>query len=1072
MSSSLQFRDARKAICGILVALFIFSIPSQVIGQEFANEEQNSAGLSQSYYENYTIFENRISEQIGANLVGFDSLDIYNPLYSGPVNSSSGYTNSMIGRGLGQYQMYHSSFSFNSSGTGFFINYEPYFVNPTWQGVKPGYKPGWHWNTRSGSLRILTESGLEVAEDSFYIRSVNQGEAGFASYFYNLPRRNCTTAVDSEIQQSFWEDWHPGRPIWLLEDHPQGVPLSLLIDETDDSIIIVNLYRNGLNPELVDPDWNLSQGAQVNCTLEYDGVEYSIENNTLAFLRISKRGSEESIQFHQEIEVVENYGGIGHSVHIPSEWNPYPRYIDSFGQSQRYHLDSNQSRFFTLASQFCGPANKNYNDFFNVSVNDSVCYFIQSFDTAGQTHIIPFNITERINDGFWLESFDYSGDEICLGGSYIVSSKDDPAKLKWFVARVDLFSGRTNSFTIVEETYLSGLFSIDCDSEILVVGKGHVDNNRSYPGNSIALEPEAELLIIEDEKIILTKRLHPDLSKRDYSDPSWWDFEISNNGDIHLLNSIDVARNSNTEDRYFLISGTDGEILRYQERVEHTSRYTGMSDSGTYMERDKYNQDKLIRNIPWYQLKSGGSARLLGEYDGRVLLSVTEYFADTNYISFYGELYDNYPYANVGYIGGTFSFYSLDRNIHGGTLHGAVKVYDGLEYLGRIRTVDEATSETWFIEIEDSDHDGIRDNQDPCPDSNQTWETLQDLDRDGCHDETQDDDDDGDGIFDWEDQCPQGEIGWIPDSDNDADNDGCLDATEDSDDDADGIPDEDDECEDEPHSWEWSYQLDDDKNGCIDDDWAWWIIQEVPEIDNPTSSEEPIAGSTPVEEKPTTLAKLKQTISSPAGMAGIGAVSLVAIAGVSIAYASGHQPLQFKINRRTQSLGISVIIGGVKHGREKRGIEQRQKALSLIEENPGIHYSELRRLLNWGRGQLSHHIFILQSDRDIWLHPTGQLLLIFPSSVTKESIQGELLQLLIELGPLDREILAVIWQGINEPQEFGQAEISQFLGLNRRTASRHVLKMANLGVINLRTEASKNYFSITDLGVKVLTLGD
>lgn len=98
----------------------------------------------------------------------------------------------------------------------------------------------------------------------------------------------------------------------------------------------------------------------------------------------------------------------------------------------------------------------------------------------------------------------------------------------------------------------------------------------------------------------------------------------------------------------------------------------------------------------------------------------------------------------------------------------------------------------------DSDHDGIKDKDDACPDTPEDFDGFEDAD--GCPDT----DNDGDGIKDVDDLCPD----LAEDVDGFEDDDGCPDL----DNDQDGIPDKDDRCPNEPED----FDGDADTDGCPD----------------------------------------------------------------------------------------------------------------------------------------------------------------------------------------------------------------------------------------------------------------
>ena len=97
----------------------------------------------------------------------------------------------------------------------------------------------------------------------------------------------------------------------------------------------------------------------------------------------------------------------------------------------------------------------------------------------------------------------------------------------------------------------------------------------------------------------------------------------------------------------------------------------------------------------------------------------------------------------------------------------------------------------------DEDGDGILNIHDNCLEDSPLWtsNSVNDHDRDGCHDSLTDLDDDDDGVSDDKDRCPRGETGWSENAViDDHDGDGCRDLSEDDDDDDDGIADVVDNC--------------------------------------------------------------------------------------------------------------------------------------------------------------------------------------------------------------------------------------------------------------------------------------
>jgi hypothetical protein len=135
-------------------------------------------------------------------------------------------------------------------------------------------------------------------------------------------------------------------------------------------------------------------------------------------------------------------------------------------------------------------------------------------------------------------------------------------------------------------------------------------------------------------------------------------------------------------------------------------------------------------------------------------------------------------------------------------------------------------------EDDDDDNDGVDDDDDDCAKGMLGWlgDASTDHDGDGCQDEGEDLDDDNDSLCDtsasdgdcsiaWPgfDRCAKGATGWISSIINDVDRDGCLDATEDDNDDDDAYTDSVDLCPTYAGTASQGTQL-----GCTDSDGDGW----------------------------------------------------------------------------------------------------------------------------------------------------------------------------------------------------------------------------------------------------------
>lgn len=1007
------------------------------------------------------ILAESVGESIETNeIIELSNLqEIYNLSGQGAIVNPTGYINGMSGqtdRGDGQItnddawtmtnhpvdQSVESHYSRDSEGNLYFLHHQN--LRHTKSLTNPGKPSQDWWLTRAGILDVVP-SIFDVNAGKTYLRKMTTGTIGFANYQYELPERYCVDQM--------------GREVWPFDQHPLGDLVGVYHSPDDMLFVILGYTYRISNVDAISLDSAELDG--ISCTLESNDINSTLNmTNSMVVLSFANDDKFLDLVINEGLESQVFRGAAQFALDTQ---------LTSFFPIETKARDSSPVKLiFSENGTFSLPIIEYGGNCINEAQNNSLCYYLAEFSQEGifESMTPIFDTPSRFVSHF-RPTFDssklcyfaiYDEDGIGAAAYYNHTSGEmEPPDIGNYLS---IYNNPNYEVGMIDIATMK----IDWNYQNLNLGKFNERVNLDCSNQFATLHVTTNEEIINSDSLFndtfngsshYGERLHSILLKLDDEgvrvlDPLEW---IDN----FVSESLHQSNITSSTYRYFIGGGFshrvdgDGVIHLFYSAIDRLTNASVMPHlievwSFGYLKYDMHSDSILYHESA--EIEDGTSIypsnTLIASIskDGSVIVQYIIDGFDNSNITFFGE------FAPINPIMPTIGLYHEN-----------------------MLTDSQSRGETWFIEFEDSDNDGIRDKQDPCPNSPQTWPDFDstDRDRDGCHDETQDDDDDDDGIFDWDDNCPQGEIGWMSGLDSDADEDGCQDATEDEDTDGDGILDSDDECQDEPNSWQWSTQFDSDRNGCVDDDWAWWIIQEVPEIDEPTSSEEPISGSTPLEDKPTTLAKLKQTISTPAGMAGIGAVSLVAIAGVSIAYASGHQPLQHRIGRRA-SLLAPGLIGGIKHSREPAGVKQREKALELIEENPGIHYSELRRLLNWGGGQLAHHLSVLERDEDIWRHPSGKLLLIFPSSVSPSDLSPTFLELLTNLSQKDRDILALLWQ--DELRQLTQHEIANWFVLSEATVSRHLRKMESWGLVSIDPAGRSNNPSITELGIEFITLGN
>jgi OOP family OmpA-OmpF porin len=173
-------------------------------------------------------------------------------------------------------------------------------------------------------------------------------------------------------------------------------------------------------------------------------------------------------------------------------------------------------------------------------------------------------------------------------------------------------------------------------------------------------------------------------------------------------------------------------------------------------------------------------------------------------------------YATFQLGGGTSAEQKLSAEALGGIKlfidrNSFLMIAGGTGYLKGFQAADARATIGFIFEpsIGDRDGDGIKDDQDDCPDDPEDYDGFQDTKADspagkyGCSDP----DNDEDGILDKVDQCPNNP----EDKDGDHDEDGCPEGS-DGDKDGDGILDSRDKCPDQPEDKDGF----EDRDGCPD----------------------------------------------------------------------------------------------------------------------------------------------------------------------------------------------------------------------------------------------------------------
>ena len=131
--------------------------------------------------------------------------------------------------------------------------------------------------------------------------------------------------------------------------------------------------------------------------------------------------------------------------------------------------------------------------------------------------------------------------------------------------------------------------------------------------------------------------------------------------------------------------------------------------------------------------------------------------------------------------------------------------------------------------------------------------------------------------------------------------------------------------------------------------------------------------------------------------------------------------------------------------------ENRDKIITLILEEPGVHFNEILREIEISAGTLVWHLDILETFKVIQKQRIGQYLVYYPYTV-KNPINK--LDLKLRKSRTTLEIL----QLINDHPGMYQNQIARRMDLNHKTVKYHIDKLIESELIMAKKKGRKNLF--------------
>ncbi len=151
-------------------------------------------------------------------------------------------------------------------------------------------------------------------------------------------------------------------------------------------------------------------------------------------------------------------------------------------------------------------------------------------------------------------------------------------------------------------------------------------------------------------------------------------------------------------------------------------------------------------------------------------------------------------------------------------------------------------------------------------------------------------------------------------------------------------------------------------------------------------------------------------------------------------------------------LGGLFIYSRIK-GRAILGNKTRKRILTYIENNPGKHYSEMKRELDMSRGTLTYHLGKLDKGKMISSTNGGKFRYFYPTNAQKNPFN---------LTPAERRIIEII----RKKPGSSAKEVADEYGTSIRTVYYHLGNLSTKGIVNSeKMNGNQVWFTLSDHGV-------
>jgi predicted transcriptional regulator len=117
----------------------------------------------------------------------------------------------------------------------------------------------------------------------------------------------------------------------------------------------------------------------------------------------------------------------------------------------------------------------------------------------------------------------------------------------------------------------------------------------------------------------------------------------------------------------------------------------------------------------------------------------------------------------------------------------------------------------------------------------------------------------------------------------------------------------------------------------------------------------------------------------------------------------------------------------------------RRALLAAVEAHPGIHFNELARLTQQGRGAVQHHLKILEARGSIRMVRYGRYTCVYPAQAPPTPADGV----------LKSEVARRLDGMVRLTPGMTAADASRMLGVTYGAAAYHMRRMAEAGLVRL-----------------------